>query len=126
MTSPAISVVDRGHRLQHALAEVALLVAVAELHRLALAGRGAGGDRGAAQGAALEHDLHLDGGVAAAVQDLAGEDGIDGRHGVHFLKEKTRLPRAANAGSTRHSSPGETTTTPPSVTVCRRRSSTGS
>ena len=67
-------------RLQHALAAVALLVAVAQLHRHALAGGGAGRHRRAAHRSALEHHLHLDGRVAAAVQDLARENGIDRTH----------------------------------------------
>ena len=73
-------VVDRGHGLQHALAQVAALVAVAQLHRLALAGRGARRHGGAAHRAAFEHDLDLDGRVAAAVEDLAGENGINRCH----------------------------------------------
>ena len=112
-------VVDRGHRLAHPLAQVALLVAVADLHRLALAGGGSGRDGRAPHGPALEHDLDLDGGVAAAVEDLTREDGIDGGHAQP-------CSCSLNAGSTRHSSPGVTTTTPPSVTVWRRRSSAAS
>ena len=50
---------------RHALAEVARGVAVAQLERLVLAGRGTRGDRGAADRAAGADDLGLDGRVAA-------------------------------------------------------------
>ena len=73
-------VVHRRDGLQHALAEVAALVAVAQLHRLALARRGARRHGGAAHGAALEDHLDLDGGVAAAVEDLPREDRINRCH----------------------------------------------
>ena len=72
--------VDRADRLQHALAAVALLVAVAQLDRLVRAGRGAGRHGGAAHGAAFELDLDLDGGIAATVQDFAGANVDDGAH----------------------------------------------
>src|SRR5690606_39473237 len=42
--------VDVGHRVLHALAQVAGLVAVAQLHRFLGAGGGAGRNRGAAEG----------------------------------------------------------------------------
>ena len=61
------------------LAAVAL-AAVAQLDRLEGAGRGTRGDRGAADGAVVEGDLDLDGGVAARVEDLARADSLDGRH----------------------------------------------
>ena len=59
--------------LRDALAAVAL-AAVAQLDRLELAGRRARGHGGAADGARVELDLDLDGGVAARVEDLAGVD----------------------------------------------------
>ncbi len=62
------------HGGEHALAQVAALVAVAELAGLVDAGGGAGGHGGAAHGAVLQVDLHLNGGIAAAVQDLAAQD----------------------------------------------------
>ncbi len=64
-------VVDVVDGLGDALAHVAVLVAVAQLNGLELAGGGAGGDNGAAKGAVLQKDLDLDGGVAAGVKDLA-------------------------------------------------------
>jgi hypothetical protein len=48
------SALDVAHGLEDALAQVALLVAVAELDGLVLAGGGAGGHGGAAEGAAGE------------------------------------------------------------------------
>ena len=61
---------DVADGLADALAEVALLVAVAQLEGLVLAGGGAGRDGGAAQVAARHGHLDLDGGVAAGVEDL--------------------------------------------------------
>ena len=69
--------VDVGDGLDHALAEVARLVAVAQLDGLVGAGAGARGDGGAAEGAVGQDHIDLDGGVAAAVEDLAGVDGGD-------------------------------------------------
>ena len=74
--------VDGVDGLQHALAEIALLVAVAQLHRLVRAGRGARGHRRAAARAILQHHIDLDGRIAAAVEDLAADDVDDGGHGA--------------------------------------------
>src|SRR5690606_26427973 len=60
--------VDVRDRPGHALAAPGL-AAVAQLDRLELAGRGAGGNRGQAAGAGGELDLHLYGGVAAGIED---------------------------------------------------------
>jgi hypothetical protein len=49
----------------HALAEVAALVAVAELVGLEGAGGGAGGNSGAGDHAVIEKDLDLDGRVSS-------------------------------------------------------------
>ena len=49
--------VDVADRRQHALAEVALLVAVAQFEGLALAGRGARRHRGPPEGAVVEGDV---------------------------------------------------------------------
>src|SRR5690606_13509104 len=82
-----------GHRLLHALAEVALGIAVAQLVGFVLTGARARRDRGAAEVAELGLDLDLDGGVASAVEDLAGVNGDDRAHrspaqgsasGTHF------------------------------------------
>ena len=58
-------------RALHALAAEPLGLAVAELHGLALAGRGAGGDGSPAPGPGLQGDLHFQGGIAARVEDFA-------------------------------------------------------
>ena len=60
--------------LRDALAQVATLVAVAQLACLKGAGRSARRHHRAAEAAVLEHDLDLDGGVAAAVEHLATVD----------------------------------------------------
>src|SRR5579871_1789411 len=72
--------IDRLDRLLHALAEIARLVAVAELDGLARAGRRAGGHGRAAHRAILEDDVDLDGGIATAVEDLAADDVDDRGH----------------------------------------------
>ena len=58
--------------LEDALAEVALLVAVAQLDGFVGAGAGAAGHGGPADGAVVQDDFDLDRGVAAAVEDFAG------------------------------------------------------
>ena len=57
--------------LRNALAQVAALVAIAQLACLKGAGRSARRHHRATEAAVLEHDLDLDGGVAAAVEHLA-------------------------------------------------------
>jgi hypothetical protein len=73
--------IDVGHRLLHALAEVALLVAVAQFDGLVLAGGGARGDGRAALRAGGQ--LHIDfyGRVAAGIENFAAQDVDDLRHG---------------------------------------------
>ena len=88
---------DGGDRLLHALAEIAFLVAVAQFDRLMRAGRGAGWHRGAAARAVLEHDLDLDGRVAAAVEHFAADDVGDGGHGVPGLWRLRRFYRRGAA-----------------------------
>src|SRR5204862_1077975 len=75
---PLLDVVDR---LLDTLAEVPLRVAVAQFHRLEGAGGRTGRYRGPRDRAVVQPDLDLDGGVAARVQDLAGDDCLDGGHG---------------------------------------------
>ena len=60
--------------LRDALAQVATLVAVAQLACLKGAGRSARRHHRATEAAVLEHDLDLYGGVAAAVEHLATVD----------------------------------------------------
>ena len=67
-------VVDVLDGLRNALAQVAALVAIAQLAGLKGAGRSTRRHHCAAKAAVLEHDLDLDGGVAAAVEHLATVD----------------------------------------------------
>jgi hypothetical protein len=66
--------VDVRNRLLHSLAEVARLVAVAQLDRFLGTGGGARGHHRAAEAAVAERDLGFEGGIAAAVEDFAGVD----------------------------------------------------
>jgi hypothetical protein len=79
--------VDRVDRLGHALAEIAALIAVAQLDRLMLAGGGAGGYRGAALGAVFQLDIDLDGRIAATVEDFTADDIHNGGHGAPLPRE---------------------------------------
>ncbi len=60
--------------LGDALAEVDFFVIVAQLDGFVLAGAGAAGHAGPAQGPVLQHHVHLDGGVAAGIEDLPALD----------------------------------------------------
>ena len=60
-----------GDGLQHALAQVVALVAVAQFHGFVLAGGGARGHDGAAQCAAFQNHVRFHGGIAARIQNLA-------------------------------------------------------
>ena len=72
--------VDVLDRLEHALAAVALRVAVAQLDGLARAGGGARGHRRAAERAGVQHHVGFDRGVAARVEDLAAANVDDAAH----------------------------------------------
>src|SRR3546814_6603751 len=67
--------VHGGYRLDDTLAEIARLVAIAQLDRLVRAGRGARGNRGAAEAAVFQQHIDFDRGIAAAVEDFAAEIG---------------------------------------------------
>ena len=71
---------DVGDGVEDALAAVAVLLAVAQLHRLVLARGGAAGHGRAPADAVGEDDLGLDGGVAAGIEDLARVDVGNGDH----------------------------------------------
>src|SRR5688572_14980391 len=116
--------VDVGDGLSHALAEIAALVAIAQLQRFTLARRGARRYRGTAQRLAGPQ-VDFNRGVAARVENLAAVNAGD----VHA---SAGPPRSASAsarsdssliGPMSGSSLAVTTTTPPSVTEWRRRSS---
>ena len=74
-----VHVADGG---EDALAAVALLVAVSQLDGLVRAGRRSGRNGRPAAGAGHEHGLHLDGGVAARVEDLPAVQRFDVAHGT--------------------------------------------
>src|SRR5690606_27211466 len=78
--------------LRHALAEVALRVAVAKLHGFARARRRAGRHGRPSHGAALELDLGLDGRIAARVEDLEAANRPDLAHPI-TPSRKTCLTR---------------------------------
>ena len=69
---------DVGDGVEHALAEVAFLVAVAQFEGFVLAGGGAGGHGGAAERAGGEADIDFNRGIATGVEDFAGGDCCDG------------------------------------------------
>ena len=69
--------VDVATAFCHALAEIAALVAVAQLERLALTGGRARGHCRAAERAAVERDVDFDRGIAARVENLAADDALD-------------------------------------------------
>jgi len=70
-----------GHGLEHAFAQVAALVAVAQFHGLVLARGSAAGHGRAAYDAFVRDDVHFQRGIAPAVEDLSGNDFVDVRHG---------------------------------------------
>src|SRR5690606_11132432 len=71
--------VDVVDGLGHALAVVER-TAIAELDRLVGTGRGTRGNRRAAEAPVMQHHIDIDGGIAAAVIDLAALDMDDGGH----------------------------------------------
>ena len=79
--------VDVFNGLEHAFAEEARLVAVAEFDGFVFAGGGAGGNRGAADRAAFEVHVNFDGGIAAGIDHFAAADFNNGGvvHGICLL-----------------------------------------
>ena len=89
-----------GHRLRDPLARPGV-AAVAQLHRLELAGRGAGGHRGAAGGARLQQHVDLDCRVAAAVEDLPRVHLLDlAQPASTWSRNRSAALRSASSGST--------------------------
>jgi hypothetical protein len=72
--------VDVGDGGLHALAEIARLVAVAQLYRLARTGRGAAGYGRATDRTVGKRHFSFERGVAARVEDFAGENLADLHH----------------------------------------------
>jgi hypothetical protein len=71
--------------LEHTLAEVALLVAVAQLVRLVLPRRRARGNRRAAECPVRQLDVDLERGIAAGVEDLSSKNTDDFGHSAGSL-----------------------------------------
>ncbi len=90
--------VDVGDGLRHPLAAPGL-APVAQLRGLELAGRGAGGHRGAPGGLRVERHLDLDRRVSPRVEDLACVDALDRRHGRGSLLRPHPLAEALRRGA---------------------------
>ena len=84
--------IDRVDGLLDALAAIAL-AAIAQFHRLVRAGRGARRHRGAAEGAVLQPHIDFHRGIAAAVEDFAGDDVDDRGHSISSLQDGVFRPR---------------------------------
>ena len=99
--------VDVLDRLEHALAEVAALVAVAQLDRLACPGGSARRHGRPAHDPGLEQHVAFDGGIAARVEDLAADDVDDGAHDCSSLEKAGGRPAgwSGEAGSERVTRP---------------------
>ena len=76
--------VDGLDRLLHALAEIALVVAVAQFDRLMRAGGGARWHRRTADRAVFQHHIDFNGGIAPAIENFAANDVDDGGHVLNF------------------------------------------
>jgi hypothetical protein len=100
----AENVDDRVDGLLHALAEVALLVAVAQLVCLECTGGCTGRNCGAGHGAVLEKNFDLYGRVSSGVKNFAGAYCLDQSHGWFSLHKDgglsvTHLTRARSCRS---------------------------
>ena len=71
------------HSSERALAAVGLLVAVAEFASFAFAGRSTARDSSVTLHAVFEGNINFERGIAARIEDLAGNNGFDFRS--HFL-----------------------------------------
>ena len=71
---------DIPNGVPNAFAAVAVSLAVAQLDRLVLARAGAARNSRSAKGAVVENNVGFDGGIAAAIEDLAGVDVDDLGH----------------------------------------------
>ena len=73
-------IIHMANGIQRALAQITLLVAVAQLNGLERARGRAGGNGRTTEGTILQHNFHLDRGVAARVQDFTPEHIDDDAH----------------------------------------------
>ncbi len=78
--------VDVFHRFQDALAQEAGCVLVAEFDGFTRAGRRARGHGRTANHAGLQKYVGFNGGIAARIQNFAGDDINDGGHGIKRSK----------------------------------------
>src|SRR5262249_32985847 len=85
-------VIDILDGLEDALAEIAFLVAVAQLAGLVGAGAGARGDGGPANGPVGQGDFDFERRVAAAVEDFAGVNVVQ-FHGSEYSTKDTKITR---------------------------------
>ena len=76
------------HGREHALATVALRIAVTQFDRFAFARAGAARDGGTTRAARFEDDVHFYSGIAAAVENLARANGNDSSHKEKRSKEE--------------------------------------
>ena len=83
--------VDRLDRFQDALSEIAILVAIAQFHRLVRAGRCARRDGGASEAAIFQQDVDLHSRIAAAVEDFASVQVDNGCHGWRLRSEERSI-----------------------------------
>ena len=90
--------VDRVHRLAHALAQIARLVAVAQFDRLMRAGGRARGHRGAPARAVFQNDIHFDGRIAATVQNFAADNVNNGGHDCSRSRDCRPVSTGSAAG----------------------------
>ena len=95
-TAFAMRPVDVGDRVQDALAVVPIGLGVAQLERLVLAGGRPAGDGRPPERAVIEGDVDLDGGVPSRIEDLAGGDVLDQRHGRPMVPD-VRAPSGGSA-----------------------------
>jgi hypothetical protein len=94
------SLVDVGDRLGHALAQIDVLVAVAEFTGLVLAGGRAAGHAREPDEARFQFDLDLDRGVAPRIEDLTRLDRRDfERHGGDSESDEMVTGPAARPGA---------------------------
>mmetsp|Transcript_81542 Transcript_81542/g.226847 ORF Transcript_81542/g.226847 Transcript_81542/m.226847 type:complete len:508 (+) Transcript_81542:825-2348(+) len=110
--------------LEHALAQVAGLVAVTQLDRFAAAGGCTRRHGRAAHHARLQQHVALDGGVAAAVEDLSADDVNNGAHSMSPGSEKRGRAQCAKGALPRHINrqPATPSTTTMRITPACRRS----
>ena len=102
ITDFAVHGVDGG---QHALAQIARIVAVAQFDGLVRPGRGPRRDGGAAEHARFQGHVHFHGGIAAGIEDFTGEYVDDGSH-VSLRSGRPAGPSGGVSGAGRYRETG--------------------